>query len=151
TRTQMAKKKLRPSEFTAASNVDVHVAEFLLVAAKAGYAETTRQEKRRTVVSFIRWTQEAGIPIKKFDEASIAAFLTRRSRPRCTYRDTARRALHQFLEHLRIAGVVPQRRLASSPTELLVRQYLDHLSTDRGLCARSTEVYAPYVRAFVIA
>lgn len=147
----MSKKQLRPSESTAASNVDVRVAEFLVMIGKAGYAEKTLQDKRRALVPFIRWVRDAGISITKLDDACIAAFMARRSRPRCTYRDSARAALHQFLEHLRIAGVVPPRRLASSPTELLVRQYLDHLSTDRGLRARSIEVYAPFVRAFVIA
>jgi integrase/recombinase XerD len=59
--------------------------------------------------------------------------------------------LYQFLEHLRIAGVVRPRLSAFSPAELLIRQYLDHLSNDRGVCARTIEVYAPFVRAFVMA
>lgn len=146
----MSRKKLQALGFTA-SNVDVHVAEFLQAVAKAGYAAETQQEKRRALVPFSRWMRDAGIAINDLDEACIVAFLVRRSRPRCTYRASARAALRQFLEHLRSAGVVRPRRSMSSPTELLVRRYLDHLSTDRGLCARSIEVYAPFVRAFVIA
>jgi site-specific recombinase XerD len=147
----MPKKKEPRSGFAAARGLDVHVTEFLAMVAKAGYAAYTLQDKRRALVSFVRWVRDAGSSIRGLDEACITAFLARRSRPRCTYRVSARAALYQFLEHLRITGVVPPRRSASSPTELLVQQYLHHLSTDRGLCARSIEVYAPFVRAFVMA
>lgn len=147
----MSKKRKRRSGFSATRGLDVHVTEFLVMVAKAGYAEYTLQDKRRALLPFARWVRDAEISIKDLDEACIAAFLARRSRPRCTYRVSARAALYQFLEHLRIAGVVPPRRSAASATELLVQQYLDHLSTYRGLCARSIEVYAPFVRAFVMA
>jgi site-specific recombinase XerD len=147
----MSKKKKKRSGFAAARGLDVHVTEFLAVVAKAGYAAYTLQDKRRALVSFVRWVRDAGGSIRGLDEACITAFLARRSRPRCTYRVSARAALYQFLQHLRIAGVVPPRRSASSPTELLVQQYLHHLSTGRGLCARSIEVYTPFVRAFVMA
>jgi site-specific recombinase XerD len=33
---------------------------------------------------------------------------------------------------------------------MLVRRYLDHLRDHQGLCPRSTEVYSPFVRAFVV-
>jgi integrase/recombinase XerD len=147
----MSKKRTRRSGFAAERDLDVHVTEFLVTVAKAGYAEYTLQDKRRALVLFVRWVRDAGIAISGLDEACVTAFLARRSRPRCTYRCSARAALYQFLQHLRIAGVVPPRRSTSSPTELLVRQYLHHLSADRGLCARSIEVYAPFVRAFVMA
>lgn len=117
----MAKRRrLRPLGPAAASDLDVHVTAFLAMVAKAGYAEYTRQDKRRALAG-------------------------------CTYRVSARAGLYQFLEHLRSAGVVPPRLSAASPTELLVRRYLHHLSTDRGLCARSIQVYGPFVRAFAIA
>lgn len=147
----MSTKRLRPSRCTGARGFDVHIAGFLAVLAKAGYAEKTQHDKRRALVPFSRWVQDAGISIKDLDEDCVAGFLAHRSRPRCAYRDPARAALHQFLEYLRDSGIVPPRRSTFSPSELLVRRYLDHLSADRGLCGRSIEVYAPFVRALVIA
>jgi integrase/recombinase XerD len=47
--------------------------------------------------------------------------------------------------------VLPCRYSEPSATEYFIRGYLDHLHSDRGLCARSIEVYAPFVRAFVTA
>jgi site-specific recombinase XerD len=146
----MSKKRLRPRS-TAARGFDVHIAGFLAMVAKAGYAEKTQHDKRRALVPFGLWVRDAGISIKGLDENCVARFLAHRSRPRCRYRDPARAALHQYLEYLRNSGIVPPRRSTLSPTELLVRQYLDHLSADRGLGSRSIEVYAPFVRAFVMA
>jgi hypothetical protein len=146
----MSRKRLRPRS-TAARGFDVHIAGFLAGVAKAGDAEKTQHDKRRALVPFSLWVRHAEIPIKGLDEGCVVRFLAHRSRPRCAYRDPARAALHQFLEYLRVSRIVPPRRATLSPADLLVRQYLDHLSASRGLCSRSIEVYAPFVRAFVMA
>lgn len=140
------------SAAASARALDVHLAEFLATLAAAGYAETTQHEKRRAISPFIRWVRDAGIAVVDLDDARARAFLTRWSRRPRKHRDAARAALLQFLDHLRTAGVVPPRpSVPSPPSELLVQRYLDHLRDDRGLCARSIEVYSPFVRAFVVA
>lgn len=146
----MSKRILPPSGSAEADCLDVHLTEFLATLAKAGYAEKTQHDKRRAVVPFIRWVRDARIAIADLDEAGAGVFLARRSRRRRKYRDPARAAVHQFLEHLRMVGVVAPRRAEPSPADVLVRRYLDHLRNDRGLCAHSIEVYSPFVRAFVV-
>jgi hypothetical protein len=127
------------------------VADFLAGFARAGYAEKTQHDKRRAVVPFVRWQRDARIAVADLDEACVDAFLARPSRRRCKYRDPAQAALRQFLAHLRLVGVVAPRSADTSSASALVRRYLDHLRDGRGLCPRSLEVYAPFVRAFVVA
>ena len=146
----MSKRILPPSGSAEADCLDVHLTEFLATLAKAGYAEKTQHDKRRAVVPFIRWVRDARIAIADLDEACAGVFLAHRPRRRGKYRDSARAAVHQFLGHLRMVGVVAPRRSEPSPADVFVRRYLDHLRTDRGLCAHSIEVYSPFVRAFVV-
>ena len=134
------------------SGLDVHLVAFLATLAKAGYAVKTQHDKRRAISPFIQWVQDAAIGVAELDETRIGAFLARRSRRRRKRRDPhAPAALLQFLEHLRIVGLVPPRESEPSSAEVLIRRYLDHLRDNRGLCPRSIEVYSPFVRAFVVA
>ncbi len=146
----MSKRSSRGSGFVIGDGLDVHLAEFLATLAPAGYAKTTQQDKRRLVVPFVRWAHGARLTVADLDEGRVRAFLARRSRRRCKRDDMERATLHQFLEHLRAVGVVPPRQPSEpSPSERLVRKYVDHLRSSRGLCTRSVEVYLPFVRGFV--
>ena len=141
--------RISRSSFVIMSGLDVQLPEFLATLAKAGYAVKTQHDKRRAISPFIRWVRDARIAIAELDEAHIGAFLSRRRRKR--RHPHARAALLQFLEHLRTVGFVPPRQSQPSSADMLVRRYLDHLRDNRGLCPRSLEVYAPFVRAFVVA
>ncbi len=145
----MPTEKSPGSDSSAASGLDVQLAEFLATLATAGYAKATQHAKRRLVEHFIRWVRDAEFAVLDLDDACVDAFLAQRSR-RTHKMDRA--TLHQFIEHLRAIGVVPPCR-ASEPSsgDVLVQRYLDHLRGDRGLCARSVEVYSPFVNAFVAA
>jgi site-specific recombinase XerD len=117
-----------------------------------GYAEKTQHDKRRMIVPFIRWAETAQLAVANVDEACVAAFQVHPSRPRHKHGDCERAALHQFLDHLRAVGAAPPRcPSVPSSADVLVERYVDHLRTDRGLRARSVEVYSPFVRAFVAA
>ena len=140
------------SRSAVADGLGVHLTEFIATLATAGYAETTQQDKRRLIVPFIRWVGHARLALADLDDACVDAFRARSSRPHCKHGDPERVALDQFLDHLRVIGVAPPRRsLVSSRAEVLVQSYLDHLRGDRGLCARSLEVYSPFAHAFVVA
>jgi len=148
----MSKRSSRASGSAVEDGLDVHLAEFLATLATAGYAGKTQQDKRRLIVPFIRRARDARLVAADLDEAWVGAFLARPSRRRCKHGDPERAAVHQFLEHLRALGVAPPRRPSEpSPAGALVGRYLNHLRGDRGLCARSVEVYSPFVRAFVAA
>jgi len=53
--------------------------------------------------------------VADLDEASVGAFLARPTRRRWKQRSSARAGLQQFLEHLRIGGVVPRCRAEPPP------------------------------------
>jgi site-specific recombinase XerD len=145
----MSKKGTSGARADVPDGLDAHVAEFLAKFVASGYAATTQQDKRRSVVSFVRWVEDSRIRVGALDERCVAAFLRRRmSRHR---KDQAPSVLHQFLEHLRDAGVVPRRSSKPSATEMRLRRYLDHLRDNQGLCRRSLEVYGPFVRTFIAA
>ncbi len=148
----MAKRCSPGSGSTVVEGLDVHLAQFLATLAAAGYAEKTQHDKRRLIVPFVRWAQDARLAVADLNEACIAAFLARPSRRRWKCREPERAALRPFLEHLRSVGVAPPLFPSEpAPSEVLVRRYLGHLPSDRGLCARSVDVYSPFVRAFVAA
>lgn len=125
----------------------VHVHEFFAKLPEMGYAPTTQHGKRWLVRRFVRWTRRAGLALGDLDEACVGRFLARRRAKPCKME---RATLRQFLEHLRAVGVPPP-RCASEPSsaEVLLRRYREHLRSDRGLCVRSVEVYAPFARAFI--
>src|SRR5512136_1407855 len=130
---------------TAVDGLDVHLAEFFATLASAGYTEATQQAKRRVIVPFIHWTRDQGLALADLDETRISTFLAGPSRGRCKHGDPEPAALLQFLEHLRVAGVAPPCRCSEpSSREHFIGRYLDHLHNDRGLCARSIEVYSPF-------
>jgi len=146
----MSEQSSAGSGSAAADGLDVHLTQFLVALAAAGYAEKTQHDKRRRIVPFIRWARDARLAVTDLDEACMDAFLSRPSRRLCKHSDPVRAALHQFLQHLRAVGVAPPRHPSElTAAEVLVRKYLDHLRGQRGLCARSVEVYSPFVRAFV--
>jgi integrase/recombinase XerD len=150
----MSERNLPGSGSAAAEGLDVHMAEYLAMLAAAGYAETTQQDKRRVLVAFIRWVRDGEYTLADLDEACVGSFLARPSvrRRKGKHGDSGRAALHQFLDHLRTVGVAPPYRpVEPPPAEVLVQKYLDHLRGDRGLCARSIEVYSPFAHAFVAA
>lgn len=127
--------------------LDAHLTVFAATLAKAGYTEKTQHDKERLIVPFVQWVREAAIAVKDVDEACVDAFLACPSRRRYNHRT----ALQQFVEHLRIVEVVPPRRLAPSPAEVLLQRYLAHLRDSKGLSPHSIDVYSPFARAFVVA
>lgn len=143
----MSKKSLGSSRSVAADVLDAQLTGFLAVLRTMGYTPTTQHSKRWLVRRFVRWVRRAGLAVGDLDEACVGRFLeSRRSRPRKMERAT----LRQFIEHLRAMGVAPPRS-ASEPSsaEVLLRRYGEHLRSDRGLCVRSVEVYAPFASAFI--
>jgi hypothetical protein len=138
-RDDMQKRSSPASGSAVVDGLDLHMAEYLVKLARAGYAETTQQDKRRALVAFIRWARAGEYTLADLDEACVAAFLARPSvrRRKGKHGDSGRAALHQFIEHLRVVGVVPSPLPPEpSPADVLVGRYVDHLRDDRGLHRR---------------
>lgn len=145
----MSKRNSAGSGSAGADGLDVHAQRFIATLATTGYAQTTLHEKRWVVMRFVRWARRSQIAIADLDEACIGTFLDRRRRK---HRKMDCATVQQFLDHLRHVRLVQPRRASESersPSDVLLRKYLEHLRRDRGLCVRSVEVYAPFARAFV--
>ena len=138
-------KQISPSEPAEADVLVIHLRGFIASLAKAGYAKKTQHDKERLIAPFIRWVREKEIAIRDVDEVCVDAFLAHPSRRRYKYRT----ALQQFVEHLRVVGVVPPRRLQPSPAEVLLHRYLTYLRDKKGLSTHSIDVYSPFVRVFI--
>lgn len=145
----MSKRSSTGSKVAVADGLDVHARRFFATLATTGYAQTTQHEKRCVIRRFVRWALHAPLAIGDLDEACVGRFL---ARPRRRVRKMDRATVQQFLKYLRDIGAVPPRcasKSAPSSGDVLLQQYLAYLRSDRGLCDRSVEVYAPYARAFV--
>ena len=131
---------------TATHDLDVHLTKFIAGLAKAGYADRTLRDKKRLVAPFVRWARHKRVAATGLNEACVDAFLARPSRRRYGHRT----ALKQFVEHLRMAEVVPRPRRELSPGEALLQRYFEHLRSERGLSSHSLAAYSPFVRSFVV-
>jgi site-specific recombinase XerD len=131
----------------ASDALTVHLTKFIATLAGAGYAQKTRHDKERLIKYFIRWGHKTGVAIADVDEDRVEAFLACPSRRRYKHRA----ALHQFVQYLRRAEVVPQRHAEPSPGETLIGRYVDYLRGQQGLSPYSVAVYSPFARGFVIA
>lgn len=143
----MAKEGSPGSRSAVADRVDGYVQGFVATLPTMGYTPTTQHSKQWLVRRFVRWTRRAGLALGDLDEACVDRFLARR---RSTHRKMERATLRQFVEHLRVVGVVPP-YCAPEPSsaEMLLRRYRQHLRAARGLCIRSVEIYAPFAGAFI--
>ncbi len=143
----MTKKRSPGSGLAIADGLDVHVQEFFARLPGVGYTATTQRTKRWLVARFARWSQARRLPVSDLDEACIGTFMARRGhKPRKMERTT----LEQFVEHLRTALVVsPRSTPEPSAAEALLRRYVEHLLSVRGLSIRSALVYTPFARTFV--
>jgi len=132
---------------TIPDDLDRHLATFCEALEAAGYAETSKRQKRYVVGQFAAWLRGARVSTSGVDESVLCDYLARGKRRDHGFEQTA---LRQFLGHLRDARAAPPRDVPSPlRSEVRVLDYLDHLRDRRGLSARSRAVYSPFVRAFV--
>lgn len=133
----------------APSAPDPHVESFVRDLHAAGYVPSTILQKQRIATTFAAWLGSERVSVAAVDDAHAAAFLDRagkRSRSRHAHE---RAAVRGFLRHLRgLPGPTP-RRPERDPSAAIVMRYAEHLRAERGLSARSVEVYLPYVDAFL--
>jgi site-specific recombinase XerD len=134
----------------AASAVDPHVASFVQELGAAGYVADTVHQKRRIATTFVAWLGDRRVSVLAAEEGHVAAFLHRAGRRRRARRAHERAAVRGFLHHLSGTPAAMGRRHLPDPVPLaLASQYVDFLLGERGLSARSADIYGPYVEAFL--
>lgn len=124
-------------------SMQTHVELFSERLAALGYARWTWVAKVRFAAQLSRWMESKGVVAERLTEATITRAL--KNWPR---RDPERRrAMLQFLEHLRERGVVatipPERH---SPAAQLEQRFADYLRDERGLACATLINYRGFVR-----
>jgi len=130
-----------------ATDVSEHIGAFGARLCSLGYAPFTQRAKVRFVSQFARWAQAKGLSIEDIDEAWIEKAI--KQRPTCFAE--RRKALRQFLDHLRERGVAAQLKTDNndSPATALERRYATYLRQERGLVAVTLINYLGFIHRFL--
>jgi integrase/recombinase XerD len=129
--------------------LDVHIRPFAIRLIEYGYAKNTIQSKLWSLAEFGKWLIGNGFTVTNVDEALISRFI-RGKKGKRLQRGNAK-TLAQFLEDLRTCHVVPHRKpiVDESPSGKILRQYEEHLRSERGLSASTVVNYQPFIRRFL--
>ena len=112
-----------------------------------GYAATTVEDQTWLMAHLSRWLEAEAISPAEFDSGAIERF-QKHHRRECSHL-TGARGLRQLLGYLREAGVAPEPTLRSTPVELLLDEYQDYLTRERGLVPGSIVLRARAARLFL--
>jgi integrase/recombinase XerD len=129
-----------------------HASGFASQLASLGYAGSSVRRHLVLMAQLSAWLEGEGLQAGQLSPAMADRFVLVMRLTR-TYLVSAR-ALVPLLEYLRDLGAVPpctvQEPAEGSP-EGLLRVYQEHLRSERGVCERTVEIYAPFAQAFLAA
>ncbi len=125
-----------------------HLPTFATSLMDVGYADVTVKSKLWVLADCGQWLRRRRFSLKNVDERLIGAFLKNKQQ----IRRGDSRTLQQFLDYLRKAGMVPNRKLVpdKSPLADILSQYENHLRSERGLVTVTIIGYLPFVRKFLV-
>lgn len=126
------------------SDVSKHVEAFGARLRALGYAPFTHAAKLRFVLQFAQWVETKGLPTEDVDET----WLEKATKHFPTCFAERRKALQQFLEHLRERGIAAPLATDNddSLTAVLQRRYATYLRQERGLVAVTLVNYLGFVQ-----
>ncbi len=117
-----------------------------------GYASSTVRTYQWCLADFSGWIERSGVAVGDLDDRIVDTFVDERQRQGRLHW-SHRPAVRRLVEHLRERGTVRtptvERTSEPLPAARLVREYEEHLRTERGLAPASVVAYLPYVRRFV--
>jgi len=119
---------------------------------RLGYTPLTAAAQVRLVAHLSRWMVERDLTVSALTPATVDAYF--RDRRAAGYvNEVSPRALRPLLDYLRGLGVLapPVPIAATSPVEMLLERYRDHLTVQRGLAATTVELNVHLVRPFLAA
>lgn len=137
-------------------SLGAHIAVFAATLADRGYAITTAKEKIRLVAAVGRWLERRHLGVAQLDEQRATKCLAHLRRDRRASRASERHrsdraTMRILLDVLRRVGAV-QPALAGdtdayrSPIAVVERQYVRHLTEERGLDASTRANYVTVIR-----
>jgi site-specific recombinase XerD len=107
-------------------------------------------EKIRLIALLSRWLAEKKIGIQELDEQRITDFLKARKNTLCRHRQV-QHTLTQWLQYLRRSKIIPDPPppQAKNPIDLLLHDYGQFLTQERGLRQASLDNYLPVAGRFL--
>jgi site-specific recombinase XerD len=138
------------SEQPRKSVLGAHLNTFMSVVSDLGYSPATIKTQLTLLKGFIRWAEENHIVASNIYEGITDRFLIESDRKGAVRRGD-NRALHRFLDHLRLEAAIPHLKptFDDSPLTHLKSRYEDYLLTERGLSTVTGSRYWPYIRRFI--
>ena len=115
-----------------------------------GYSRYSGGLRIRLVADFSRWLERRRTDVKALAEQEVTDFLScRRKRLRANLADEPTLAI--LLQYLRRVGTIPEPPPArSTPLDLIVQDYAEFLSVERGLMQVTVENYLGEIRRFLL-
>ena len=128
-----------------------HAAGYRKELAALGYSPWTASAHMYLMADVSRWLDENEVAPEAFTSACVNQFLASR-RAAGQRRRLSRRGLIPLLGFLRAAGVLAEEveNEPTSPTDLLVREFVGYLATERGLAPRTIVGYEGVARRFLL-
>jgi integrase/recombinase XerD len=125
--------------------------------AERGYKQVTAQAYLRAAGHCAFWLESRGIRSAAVDERALVRFLAHLGACHCAVpvglpRSDMAASVGHFLTVLRRAGRAPPPHVPpTTPVDLLLAAYDDHLAHTRGATAKTRAEYGRYVREFLVA
>ena len=127
-----------------------HIVKFVASLSERGYAQSTIQGQLRLVSDLSHWLEDQGLDVMALaEEKTLEAFEGSPSRRTCIRRYQS--VLEKLLEYLRSLGQIPPPKPPSDDSAIggLLRDFRQHLETERGLTAATLINYLPWVQRFL--
>jgi len=127
----------------------LYVSSFAHAQKEQGHQRSVVRFQARVVARLSRWLQRRDLAACELCEARLDEFLGKREGSR----HGVPAAVRAFLDHLRCAGVVAAKKLvrqSSSFSEVLQRDFVDHLHRERRLADSTVIHYVPIARRLLV-
>ncbi len=121
-----------------------------------GYKRRPAQLTLRGAAHLGFWASEHDVPIERFDEEVLDAFLRHLPTCVCAHAFQGRNDYHasaarRFIEHLRTVGVVPSIIIEPEPAAELVELFSNWMRQHRGVTQSTLFHYVPLIQEFLAA
>jgi site-specific recombinase XerD len=128
-----------------------HFQPFAAFLTEKGHPNSTIKTKLWFLSNFGKWIERNKLTIAGLNEPLIDRF-TAETIPEGRLHRGNESTLKQFLNHLRICGVIPNPNPVQeqSPLEKILNRYETHLRSERGLVTATIVNYKPVIRKFLL-
>ncbi len=141
----------KPSWPEVSGPLEGHARNYRKVLAGLGYSPWTASAHMYLMADVSRWLDDNELAPEAFTSARVNEFLAFR-RAAGQHRRLSRRGLIPLLGHLQAVGVLAEQadEEPTSPTDLLLKEFVGYLTTERGLAERTIVGYERVARRFLL-